>query len=270
MLINDDRELMLVLRAREHEPEDPAFLFDGEEALLYRSPDEVIKLVNIGEEPCAILYQSQTLLVAETATASLTLEQNADEQRSFAEEICHSYEVPIHIVRQLPAHQVENSPQPSTSRIWGWLADRFVLTLFWFVVILSAGLIAQQFFGNNKASYDVMASTERGLALVQEQQIKFIPDRVLRIMGADFYRSVEGVFRIQLDLKDLKDLDIKELDLEKIQVIPADQVKLLQLKPRLSDWEQKGVYIVLSICLILSIIGSFVPVRIFMISREAK
>lgn len=66
ILQNDKGEIMLIMDAREGEPDDPRFIYDGSDtALLFRSFESNIAIRNLGEEAREPLKNAKEIHVVE-------------------------------------------------------------------------------------------------------------------------------------------------------------------------------------------------------------
>lgn len=66
VLQNDKGEIMLLMDAREGEPDDPRFIYDGSDtALLFRSFESNVAIRNLGEEAREPLKNAKEILVVE-------------------------------------------------------------------------------------------------------------------------------------------------------------------------------------------------------------
>ena len=65
ILQNDNGEIMVMIDAKESEPEDPRFIYDGKMALLFRNFDSNVLLRNIAPEAHQALQEVDEVLVVE-------------------------------------------------------------------------------------------------------------------------------------------------------------------------------------------------------------
>ncbi len=252
-LINNENEMMLVLQAREEEPDNPRIVFDGQKGLLFRGGEDVIKFSDWDDNVCNSLQHNEQVLVAETLEGSLSHKQGSNGEIQFGESFEHVYHVPIQYVEALPEHEsIEPTEWTWLSWLPDWWFDRIVFTMCWAVVVLALGLVAQSMLPSSK-EYPVTAENHYGLKAIAENQIRYSPKSVLRIFGADFYRSSTGAFLVRSYLKTLGTYRWNEVSTKHAQA--------LMLRPNFAWWSQHGWWVVLLLVMVLSFGLSLLPLR---------
>jgi len=231
VIINDAQEVMIVIKNRDNDPENPEFYFDGYTALLRRGNETDIVLTKFGDVALRAIANVPKVMVVETASGQLTFKKNRKGEIKFREKLLQTYDVPIKFVQTMPDLPIENPKLMKDKKIgqqdtgivkfslFGWLFDRIVISLCWMVMFVVIGIVLQQF--QEKKYYVVKADNDAGTKMLKEHQIKYAPKHEFRIYWTSLYRSSEGSYVLESHLDELIGLSKEALVLQKAgRIIP--------------------------------------------------
>lgn len=168
LIENSIGSVMLVIDVKQGEPESPIFLYNGEEAVLGRSKDNLIKLVNIPDAMKERLKKISQILVIETENAQATIDSN----NQIKEKIHKCYDASV-IFEAKKKSQVAPSPLFKTIKT--------ILKFFaWIIFISLVGIGFQIMFsfilGDIKRTYPVTSDVKKGQYIIKKYRVYFLQD----------------------------------------------------------------------------------------------
>jgi len=103
-------------------------------------------------------------------------------------------------------------------------------------------------FWSDKDICNVSSNKSNGKSFINENRVKFLPDRVIGTFWTDFYISEKGNY-----VYDFTENNTKETI--EYKVLPDKYITEFDLFPSYTWWQSNGVYVILGIGLILSFFG---------------
>jgi len=143
--------------------------------------------------------------------------------------------------------------------------ENFLSGFFIFVIVLIIGLVYSTVKGliwSDKDIINVTSSVNNGISFINENNVKFIPNRVIGTFWTDFYISKKGDY-----VYDFNENFAKETISYKI--LPESYVSEYLLLTKYTWWQSYGLLVILGIGVLFSFIGESFWKLIFNILSEA-